>query len=173
VAFSRAAVPLFVAAVVTFGLVVAAWLVINTRREDRPPPQPQPASALPPISSAPPEPAVVPRSPVPRPLQYDTRGVPMVPDNPTPEENEQVLIADLDVHGIPHSDPSVTVTEAQDVCTYLHIGHYTADQLFVWLYTRHPAFKSGQVGGFAGAAIGTYCRQYAYILDNNNRTATS
>jgi hypothetical protein len=61
----------------------------------------------------------------PRPLQFDTRGVPMLPDNPTPEESEQVLMADLDQGGIPHSTPSVTAGEAQDVCSYLASGHHT------------------------------------------------
>jgi hypothetical protein len=64
-------------------------------------------------------------SPKPRPLQFDTRGVPMLPDNPTPEESEQVLMADLDQGGIPHSTPSVTAGEAQDVCSYLASGHHT------------------------------------------------
>jgi hypothetical protein len=52
-AFSKAALPLFVAAVVAFGIVVAGWLMIDNRREDTPVAAPLPAAALPPISTIP------------------------------------------------------------------------------------------------------------------------
>ena len=54
-ALSRAALPLFVAAAVAFGIAVIASLVMERRHEDAPPPvaQPMPAYALPPISTGP------------------------------------------------------------------------------------------------------------------------
>jgi hypothetical protein len=52
-AFSKAALPLFVAAVVAFGIVVVGWLMIDNRREDTPVAAPLPAAALPPISTIP------------------------------------------------------------------------------------------------------------------------
>lgn len=156
--------------------VVVATLIISWRHQNavttnRVAPQPvatKPAAAVPPTQSVP-----TPEPPHPRPLQYDTRGVPILPKDPTAEEQQQVLLADLDGVGIPHPGPALTVSEAQAVCYYLHNGHHTGPDLFTWLGRTHPNYVDGQAGGLAGASIGIYCPQYAYLLDSANRTATS
>jgi len=103
----------------------------------------------------------------PRPLQFDSRGVPMMPDNPTAPELQQILIADLDNAGIPYADPRGAVIDADSVCQYLKSGHHRGSQMFAWIQQTHPALTSDQVGKFAGASVGVYCRQFGYLFNQS------
>lgn len=128
-----------------------------------------PAAALPPI----PTPTTMPK---PRPLQYDSRGIPIRLTDATPEELQEAFVANLDIGHIPHSpSPTITAAGGQDVCRYLDSGHHTFKDMVYWIQARHPMFNAerGDAGGFAAAAIGYYCDQYGYLIDRTNPGATS
>jgi hypothetical protein len=148
-----AGVILAVAGAVASVIMLAAW-----GRHERP------SAALPPTTTT---------QPNPRPLQYDSRGVPMVPKDPTPKEQQQVLVATFDHAGIPYSNPVAAAIDADRVCRYLSSGHHTGSELLGWVHWTHPAFTNDQVGGFAGASVGIYCLQYAYLFDPTDVGATS
>jgi hypothetical protein len=124
-----------------------------------PPPPPVSLSAVPPSARAP--------------LQYDARGLPLLPTDPTAEERQQVLLASLDHAGVPYSSPRAAVIDADSLCEYLKTGHHTFADLVAWAQKTHPLLSGDQPASFTGAAVGTYCRQYGFLIDPANDGATS
>lgn len=145
------------AAAMTTG-VVMAWPAPKT-----PPPAQSPTIAAP---------AVPPQS-NPRPLERDSRGIPILPKNPTPEEQQAVVTAIFDLRGIPYRDPVLAAADAGSVCTWLGNGHYTEQQLADHVAATHPGLDQVRAADFTAAAVGTYCRQYDYLLADVGSGATS
>lgn len=135
-----------------------------------------PSAAALPLPPPPPLPTSVASTPPargPRPLEYDARGVAILPKDPTLEERREVLVAKFERAGIPYSSPLAASIDAESVCEYLKSGHYTARDLFGWVSRTHPSFDPDQVGEFTGASVGTYCRQYGYLYANGDNGSTS
>jgi hypothetical protein len=169
--------------------VVIIGAVMVFLRDDSPPSTPTtspapastiPAAALPPISTPPPvasPPASTETSRAqdapPRPLVFDERGIPILPENPTAAESQNVLMAIFDHFGISYSSPIGAEADAQSVCTYLDNGHHTGADLITWVQRTHPALTLDKVNYLIGAATGVYCRQYGYLLNDPSGTATS
>lgn len=179
-AATAVSVPLFILAAVTAIAVAVGATVVMVRDDRAPAPAPIPAptstipaAALPPITSSPvPPPSTSTAVPNPRPLRYDSRGVPMLPDDATPEE-QQVLAAILNHSAIPYNSPIAAAIDAQSVCDWLGHGHYDGGDLFGRIQRTHPNFTDDQVAQFAGASLGVYCRQYGYLLNQTGGDATS
>ncbi|WP_372509949.1 DUF732 domain-containing protein [Mycobacterium mantenii] len=169
----------------------AVWLGLRVYDATRPVAAPSaaapsvvPAAALPPpiAASVPPSanPSGAPSSSSPtldparpRPLQYDSRGVPIIPKNPSAAELQQALVAIFDRDGIPYGSPTAASADADSVCEYLDSGHRSFADLVAWIRRARPSLMSDQVGGFAGASIGVYCPRYGYLIDSTNEGATS
>jgi hypothetical protein len=130
------------------------------------------AVAPPPAPSATPAPAPNPSSPAPSPalapLPTDSRGLPMLPDNPTPEQQQEAIVGIFDHFGIPYANPQAAAVDAQSVCAYLESGHRHASDLILWMRQTHPNLRDVQPAQFVGASMGTYCRQYGYLMNQPN-----
>lgn len=171
-AVGRSAAVLFVCAVVAILAAVGALIFLRVRHDAALPPRANPPyTTHPPTSTAValPSPSTSPTPHGPRPLQFDSRGVPLMPDNPTVEELQQILVADLARPNlnITYPDAQGAAVDAQGLCAYLKSGHYSFGDVVLWVKRTHPAFTGLQPGGFVGAAVGVYCREYGYLLQNN------
>lgn len=149
--FSRAALPLFIAAVVAFGVAVAGWLMIDNRREDHPVQQPvgSPSTV---VSASPDIPTAV--------------APPVMPPDVTPKltgdqwylnmVNEGLAPLDMSV-----SDAAGSISDGHRVCGYIAQGHsvdQTIDEVVVGLPdTLGPGKARGVAAAFVGAAVRAYC----------------
>ena len=185
------AATLFILAAATIAVAILGAFMVFQRSDNpasAPPTSPAPAStipaaALPPISTPPPPPPAAsppastesapdPNAP-PRPLEFDSRGIPIIPKNPTPLELRNVIVAIFDHDGIPYDGPIGAEADAESVCAYLSNGHHGFLDVIDWVQRTNPGLPRLKADGLVGASIGTYCRQYGYLLNDDSGTATS
>jgi hypothetical protein len=149
-ALSRAAVPLFIAAVVAFGVAVAGWLTIDNRREQTPVQQTVGAPITVPVTPDTPT-AVAP---------------PVMPPDVTNELTGDQWYLNMVNAGLAPIDMSVSnpageVSDGHRVCGYIAQGHtleQTIDEIIVGLpdtLTPQKAHTIAQV--VAAAAVRAYC----------------
>jgi hypothetical protein len=156
--------PVTLAALATAAAVITGIVMVWPKAK---PPLPEQKPAAAPVVPAPP-----PQNP--RPLQRDSRGIPILPKDPTPEEKQAVVAAIFDLRGIPYENPFMAGADADSVCAWLGSGHYTEQQLADHVAATHPGLDDQfRIGAFTAAAVGTYCRQYLYLLANAGNGATS
>lgn len=167
-------------------VAVVVWFSVTLYRQGRPdtasPSVPAPVAAPPAPLRPPPPPAAISPPPAPAPpsaaasspLPTDSRGLPMLPENPTPDQQQEVITRFFDHFGIPYANPPAAAIDAQSVCGYLKSGHRRAIDLIMWAQQTHPDLRDVPPAiNFVTASIGTYCPQYGYLIAQPSSDATS
>jgi hypothetical protein len=182
----RAPAALFTVAAAALGAALASWFLIRPHTapgaEKISAPGPTLGQPMPTSSSSAPAPQLSSQAASPRPasgpsagaLPTDSRGLPMLPEEPTPEQQQEVITRFFDHFGIPYADPPAAAIDAQSVCGYLKSGHRRAIDVIMWAQQTHPDLRDVPPAiNFVTASIGTYCPQYGYLIAQPNSDATS